>query len=316
MSIDLYQFHWLRKYLRCSVIIEINSTCNLKCVGCPRTNRDYRSKNKIMTMERFKHYCDMLPKNIRGIGLNGFGEPLLHPNLYEIMDYCKHRHPKANLVMTTNLLMKDVSLYDKLFHHNISLLHISVDSLDGFEANMIRPDTDVELLRANIEHMIENYADKIKLWITINRINQDSAYDLAKELLEMGALSIKFQFFMAHGRPDLCLKEKEIEEAFEWIKNLRGKYFHIIEYSPWYKKPKKACQRLVHGFVITVDGRMQGCCNFFAMPLNLGDLNKKDVKDIFFSKSWTEMYKQMKKGVYPKFCGTYTDDGTCGAKHV
>jgi len=77
--------------------IEITSFCNLDCVFCPR--RHLVGAPKHMPLDQFKDIFDqILPSNIN---LGGQGEPLLHPNIADIIRYCREGVAAVNF--PTNL---------------------------------------------------------------------------------------------------------------------------------------------------------------------------------------------------------------------
>lgn len=78
------------------VYVEITNRCNLHCSFCPVSSRPART----MTAEEFRRaaeairpYCDYLYLHVKG-------EPLIHPQLEEILEICRQLNFQVNL--TTN----------------------------------------------------------------------------------------------------------------------------------------------------------------------------------------------------------------------
>ena len=87
---------FLKKYLPLrSLYLEVTSCCNLKCKGCYRTLYNYESKNKNISLEDFKRYVDQVPSS-SSLYLHGLGEPSLHPNIKEILEYAKEHMTTPN----------------------------------------------------------------------------------------------------------------------------------------------------------------------------------------------------------------------------
>ena len=81
--------------------IEITNRCNLTCKMCPR---DYFNLLKEdMPLETFKKIVDRL-ENITLLTLTGWGEPLVHPHIFEMITYCKERSHKVKLTTNGTLL--------------------------------------------------------------------------------------------------------------------------------------------------------------------------------------------------------------------
>lgn len=62
--------------------VEITNICNLRCVFCPGTGR----KKEFMPPERFQVLAARLRGHVKYLYLHVMGEPLLHPQLGEILD--------------------------------------------------------------------------------------------------------------------------------------------------------------------------------------------------------------------------------------
>ena len=78
------------------IYIEITNSCNLNCSFCHNNNR---SKH-FMNVEKFKEVISKIKGYTEYIYLHVKGEPLLHPNLEEILAICEQNNIKVNI--TTN----------------------------------------------------------------------------------------------------------------------------------------------------------------------------------------------------------------------
>ena len=103
------------------IYIEITNACNLNCSFCSPINRkiDYMSPNNFKeVLSKIEGYTDYIYLHVKG-------EPLLHPNLDEILDICDKKG--INVQITTNgTLLKDRK--DILLKHNIRQINISLHS--------------------------------------------------------------------------------------------------------------------------------------------------------------------------------------------
>ena len=306
----------MRKILPINVAIETNNNCNLRCPGCARTHKDFKAKNKIMSFKNFKKYFDMFPWNVCNIGLNGFGEPMLHPNIVDIVAYITENRPGMVVWFSTNLLANKMEAYDKVFEKGLHHMNISVDSLNPKEADIVRTGTDTKKLAERIEYVLRNHKDKINFSIVISRYNFNSFSGLTEKLIEMGAKRIVYTIIVPYGKDDVSLTEEQIQ----FVCKKADEFKPIVELgrktdSGEYDEIKKPCMRLIKDIYINADGQLLPCCFFWASSLSLGDLNKKTIKEIFFSKEWLKRHKKLLKGEYPKFCGTFNEPAFCGAMH-
>ena len=84
--------------------IEITNFCNQRCIICPHSNMTRKKEH--MRFEVFKKIIDEIrsyPQNITW--LHVFGEPLLHPKVFDFVNYAK----KSGLTIgfSTNCMLLD-----------------------------------------------------------------------------------------------------------------------------------------------------------------------------------------------------------------
>lgn len=100
------------EYLEISIV----EYCNLNCRGCSHFS-PLANKNDLVRLEEFKRdlvrIAELLP-HIYKIRLLG-GEPLLHPNLNEIIEFTRQKYPYSEIHIVTNglLLLKRKSDLEK-----------------------------------------------------------------------------------------------------------------------------------------------------------------------------------------------------------
>jgi len=115
-----------------SVFLELASTCNLHCPGCPVSTARFRSSRSRMRMtpgdvrlinERVGRYCDTFVLNI-------WGESLLNKDIMEVLDVLRGRR----LILSTNLNIPPTRLNSLIEYQaqcgNISELIVSMDGWD------------------------------------------------------------------------------------------------------------------------------------------------------------------------------------------
>lgn len=108
------------------VYVEIGNICNLNCDFCPGTER----KKDFMSVSDFKLIAPKVKKVCDYIYLHVMGEPLMHPNLDEILCVCGENKLKVSLT-TNGTLLKDK---EDILLSSPALYKVSV-SVHSFEAN-------------------------------------------------------------------------------------------------------------------------------------------------------------------------------------
>lgn len=135
------------------IYIEILNTCNLKCEFCTPTNR----KNKIMTVEEFENVINKIKDYTNIITLHVKGEPLLHPNLKEILEKIDKTNLKVNITTNGILVKKQLEVLKK--SKCLRQLNISLHSFSQNE---------------KIEYNLQNYMENILF--SVRKLKKNNIY--------------------------------------------------------------------------------------------------------------------------------------------
>lgn len=148
---------WLRKYVKKIKIrrmpfvafqIEPTSRCQLKCVMCPRTVFSKEWENGDMPLsvyEKISKYFHL----VKNVHLQGWGEPLLHPNLFDMVQMAKAKGCKVSLTTNGVLLTSDIS--QKLIKEGVDIVAISISGASKGTHESIRKGSKFEHLLINIK---------------------------------------------------------------------------------------------------------------------------------------------------------------------
>ena len=130
--------------------VEITTRCNLKCKYCSRSFLNKEGKD--MPKEVFQRIIDSLPHAYR-ITLVGLGEPLLHPEITDIVSFAAGRGRRVALV--TNAMQLDAPFSEKLIKAGLSSIAFSIDAAEQDMASELRTGTDLKRVIANIRNFVE-----------------------------------------------------------------------------------------------------------------------------------------------------------------
>ena len=128
----------LRKPKR--IIIEPVNICNLRCPLCPTTTM--KRKRGVMKLKEFKEICDSLPSSIKDMELFLAGEPLINPELPEMIKYASEKG--INCSVSTNSMLLDKKYTERLLDSGLFRLIVALDgsSKKTHEAYRIGSDFD------------------------------------------------------------------------------------------------------------------------------------------------------------------------------
>lgn len=128
--------------------IEPTSKCNLNCKMCFRnTWIDEELGN--MTMETFNGAINTMPSGVEKIFFGGMGEPLFHPNIVEMVKIASSKVKEVELLTNGTLLNEEMS--KKLLEAGLTMLWISIDSLESEGYEKIRVNSKLEKVINNIK---------------------------------------------------------------------------------------------------------------------------------------------------------------------
>lgn len=131
-----------------SIGIEICGVCNFKCKYCVLAKRENKTIMPLSAVKNIIAQIRMLPysQNIN-LYLNVLGEPMIHPDFFDILFYIKQQRLKLNLVtngslMTKNNLLKIQSAPPDFI--NISLETINKAVFSSFRGTTMAYETYLE----------------------------------------------------------------------------------------------------------------------------------------------------------------------------
>lgn len=119
------------------VQIEPTNFCNLKCPVCPAGGFGFKRHRRHMKLDEFKSIIDDMEEYLLFIVLWDWGEPLMNPDLPEMIRYAADRDIKT--VVSTNCncnSFHDTGYMERLLRSGLTTLILAIDSIhqDQYEA--------------------------------------------------------------------------------------------------------------------------------------------------------------------------------------
>lgn len=130
--------------------------CNSRCPSCPYTNSAIRQSYQdrpFMAEETFKIIADQCGQHRAWIRLSGGGEPMLHPQAVELIEYAKAKGTKIGLI--TNGSAFSEAAIERLLSCGTDMIEFSVDAAEAKTYRRLRPGLDWERLLATIKAFIQ-----------------------------------------------------------------------------------------------------------------------------------------------------------------
>ena len=249
------------------IYVEITNVCNLKCKFCLETNREKRfmQVNEFeMVINKIKDYTDLILLHVKG-------EPLLHPNLKEILDVCYKNGIKVNITTNTTLLAKNMPILAQ--SKALRQLNLSIHDLE--QNGIVNEREFEEIVKAvnKLKLLNEELIISYRLWnmreIGENKRNcvffkilenEYKVLDIYEKCLESSFIELDKKIFL---NQDIEFKWPDMND--EIISNV-GK-----------------CYGLKNQVAILVNGDVVPCCLDTNGDINLGNIFLQDFEEILIS---------------------------------
>lgn len=173
-------------------VIEITNRCNLNCVMCYRLT--YLKEIGDMDFSLFKQ----IVKSIKGaqyVCCQGGGEPLLHPQVFEMIEYAHKVCAPKTLTITTNGTVLTREMARKLASSKLSVLHVSIDGSDKETYERIRG-FDFDQVVANVRYFKSVSRIPTVIQFTVMKENLQSLLGLPRLVKSMGAEKMNVQHLL------------------------------------------------------------------------------------------------------------------------
>ena len=250
--------------------IESSQRCNLACVMCP--NKDIPKDEKgLMDLRLYQKIIDEAKEFTHDINLHHRGEPLLHPQLAQMIRYADD----AGLTVRfhTNATLLDADQAEQLVAAQPDLISISFDGLQKDLYEETRRGANFEQTVANILGVLD----------TRKRLRARKPY-IVMETIDLPALRGRadsdrvralVKVLRARGLDELVTKD-----LYEWAtasSNAPCCHTHHVCTFPWY------------AMVICWDGTVTPCPQDFMAAIKLGNVRDQSIRAIWNSPPYLEL---------------------------
>ena len=257
----------MKKFLK--VYVEITNACNFNCIFCAKSKREIRT----MSLDEIKHVLKEVKNVTDLITLHIKGEPLLHPNLKEILEECNALNLKVNITTNGSMLLNNIEALkcDSLRQLNISL-H-SINKIEGINIDNKKYLSDI----FKSVKILNEYNPKLyisyRLWNLKNISENEENYEILLSLEK--EYSIKDLKEIAKANEYVTLKENIFlnqDTEFKWP-NINDEFI----------SDKGRCLGLIKQIGILSDGRVVPCCLDQDGEITLGNIFNQSINEIIDS---------------------------------
>ncbi|MFH1102437.1 MAG: radical SAM protein [Pseudomonadota bacterium] len=122
--------------------MEVTSACNAECAYCPHTAYRAFWKNRYLSLDRFRKLEDAFTRT-RHVHLQGWGEPFLHPNFFDMVAIAKRAGCRVGT--TTNGMCLDADHLVRIIDSGLDVIAFSLAGTDE-RNDIIRKGTRLDMV--------------------------------------------------------------------------------------------------------------------------------------------------------------------------
>jgi radical SAM protein with 4Fe4S-binding SPASM domain len=273
--------------------LEVTNFCNLNCPMCIVKETREQGFLRLDLLEKIVKENRKLLEN-QFIWLHFNGEPLLHPQLFEIIEFLKQNGIKTRLSTNATLLTKEVAF--ELMKAGLDYIVFSVDGNTKETYEKIRVGANFETVERNILSFLRikkkyNFQTKTQIQFIKMKENEKEVKDFIKKWKKTDINFINIKSFCSRA-----WRARELERFGE-IEKLRKK---IIKRPP--------CFYLWETLVILWNGEVIVCCQDLLGELKVGDVKKDTLLTIWNNKKMQELrFRQLKGDFSMNPCNSCPD---------
>jgi len=270
--------------------IEPTNYCNMKCSMCPHS---IMSREKgFMDLETFKKLIDECSGHDVAIWLHLIGEPLLHPDIFEMIEYARKKNiEKIGLSTNGTLFEKDMA--EKILRSGLTRLECSLDAVDQESYSEIRQRDGYDILVGNIRYLLQKKKEmKIQTpVISIQFVKTKKSRDFLKDSVPLWKEYL--------GGDDFIMTME--------YSSFAGQFRDGTEQIPAHHRKisnRNPCGWLWKGTAVLQNGDVTLCAGDYEGLYVMGNIRKQTLRSI-----WTgEKYNTLRR---LHLEGDYRDAGLC-----
>lgn len=306
--------------------VEVTTDCHARCAYCPTAVAGDAWERRPMTLATFRHFLPMLARSTRPsawrqplLHLQGWGEPLLNPELFAMVAAAKAAGLKVGT--TSNGRLLDNGTARRLVDSGLDMLSLSavgvgrrhdlirlgapldrvfaaIDAIDRWkrERGSATPSVHVAYMLLasgldDVERIPDAFAGRGVDQVVVNTLGLVAEPALAAEVI---APQTEAEYAALDGRLGRVLRRAAD----------MGLGFHYRIPPPPGRRPGLCAENVQAGLVVTVDGDVTPCMftRFDETPLVFGNLGERSLTDIWCDPEYLAFRRAFWDGQPPARC--------------
>jgi uncharacterized Fe-S cluster-containing radical SAM superfamily protein len=237
-----------------TIYLETTSACNLNCVMCaaqrPATKRIKPSG--YMDLGLFKRLIDEIVRDVPSlvsVYLHKDGEPLIHPDIVEMIDYASSRH--GNVTLVTNATLLDDRLSRAILATKLQNIRFSVDGLTQATFEKVR----IQLPSNEFAHMaipvgFDAVMGVIERFLALRAATGNRTLSVGMRTTDFKPTAGEIDSYRAHWMKKV--EFVDVAELISWTGEIRKED----------EARREPCMSPWSSLVVSWDGALVPCCTY------------------------------------------------------
>lgn len=260
------------------ILLELTSECNSFCTMCPRNNLTRPKMHLDADLAR-KVIRECANQGISGLWLYYIGESLLHPELFEIIDWCRRYDNLGPLWLSTNGELLDEQMREKILDSPPDILNYSVNAMTEESYKKVTPLLNFQRVQQNLKDLV-----------ALKKRRKGIKPIIRAQMIEIPYVIGEIERFKEEfGNLVDMISVIKLELFSQKIKDSadRAANTHI-----------EKCNRLEReDFFIFSDGSVTCCDTDYNCSFNLGNMSGQTLKEIYEGEKYQSLIKRYRAGL-------------------
>lgn len=297
--------------------IEVTTLCNFSCTTCIRNSwQDDVGSMEWSTFQNLYNQLKNLP-DLECVHFGGFGEPMSHPQIFDMLRMVKELGVKVEMITNGSLLTPDN--ITKLIDLPLDGIYISLDGPDEEEFNEIRQGAEFNSVLDNIRSLNQAKKDRntklpeLGIEFVAMKKNFHKLTKLVRLSMDLNAMKVIVTNVLPYneemkGQILYDMDDLEIDHGKDTI------FVNVLAQMPYmklrtdrqckfvedkattvnYRGEVAPCYALMHSYHCYVYGREKEIYPFY-----LGDVNKESLAEIWTDPAYVNFRSMLKDFNFP-----------------
>lgn len=274
-----------------SLTVLASSICNLQCKYCvhgsgaqwlesvQKSGRFFELKTAREMVDGLRASCEKGNPKLHRITYAGYGEPLLNPEIADIIAYTKQSQVCEEVVIVTNAVALTSELSDKLIDAGLDLMRISIQGITAKEyLEQSGRTVDIEKLAKSIQYYYRHKKTEQHVYIKIMNEQLKSEAERTAFLNMFGCCCDEIAFESL--APVLANASEEDIDQFQ-----KGINTNSVA-------QMRICPLPFYSLHVMTDGSIATCC-YYDHAAILGNVCRQSVQDVWESEPYCKFLKGM-----------------------